>query len=91
MPNTKSAKKRLRQNKVRRLHNRAIKSRLRGLLRQVRASAAAGELEKAETEFRLVGKKLDQAGAHRIIHPNKASRLKSRLSHMLKTAKNKGE
>ena len=30
---------------------------------------------------------LDQAGASRLIHPNKASRLKSRLSQQIKTAK----
>ena len=91
MPNTNSAKKRLRQNKARRLHNRSIKSSLRTLIRKVRESTEAGNLEEAESTFRLTGKRLDQAGARRIIHPNKADRLKSRLSHMIKTAKNKGE
>ena len=87
MPNTSSAKKRLRQNFKRRTHNRSVKSSLRTSIRKVREATAAGEIEKAETEFRLTSKKLDKAGAHRIIHPNKAARLKSRLSKRIKTAK----
>ncbi len=87
MPNSLSAKKRLRQNAARRLHNRSIKSALRSQIRKVREAAAAGEIEKAETEFRLASKRLDRAGANRVIHPNKASRLKSRLSRAIKTAK----
>jgi small subunit ribosomal protein S20 len=71
--------------------NRSQKTELRGMIRHLRASADAGEIEKAEAEFRVVGKKLDQAGAKRLIHPNKASRLKSRISRMLKAAKNSGE
>ena len=87
MPNTASAKKRLRQNVKQRNHNRSIKSALRTSIRKVREATAAGEMEKAETEFRTTTKKLDQAGAQRIIHPNKASRLKSRLSKHIKSAK----
>jgi small subunit ribosomal protein S20 len=58
-------------------------------LRKVREAVGAGELEKANTEFRVASKKLDQAGQKRVIHKNKASRIKSRLSRLLKTAKQK--
>lgn len=87
MPNSPSAKKRLRQNVARRTHNRSIRSALRTQIRKVREAATAGDVEKAEAEFRLAAKRLDRAGAHRIIHPNKASRLKSRLSQRIKAAK----
>lgn len=87
MPNTKSAKKRLRQNVVRRQHNRAVKSALRSQLRKVREAVTAGDHEKAETEFRVAVKRLDKAGAKRVIHPKTADRLKSRLSARLKKAK----
>ena len=87
MPNTKSAKKRLRQNVVRRTHNRAVKSSLRSSIRRVREAVAASEFEKAEAEFRVTVKKLDKAGAKRVMHPKTTSRLKSRLSHHIKTAK----
>jgi len=87
MPNTKSAKKRFRQDVVRRLRNRAARSALRGHLRRVRQAVTEGKLDVAETEFRVAAKKLDQAGSRRLIHPNTASRLKSRLQHMIRKAK----
>lgn len=87
MPNTASAKKRLRQNEVNRTRNRAQRSAMRNQIRRVREAVTAGDLEKAETEFRLAAKRLDQAGAKRLIHPNKASRTKSRLQHLIKSAK----
>lgn len=87
MPNTKSAKKRLRQNVVRRMRNRMAKSAMRTQLRKVREAAEAGDVEKAEQEYQLAAKKLDRAGAKNIIHPNKAARTKSRLQKLIKGAK----
>ena len=50
--------------------------------------AVSGEnLEASETAFREVVKSLDRAAAKRVIHPNAAARLKSRLSSKLKAAK----
>ena len=46
-----------------------------------------GQAAKAETEMRLAAKKLDRAGTKRVIHPNAAARTKSRLSHLITTAK----
>ena len=87
MPNTKSAKKRLKQNEERRGRNRSARTILRSQLRRVRESAAAGAVDKAQDEFRVATRRLDKAGADRLIHPNKAARLKSRLSKMIKKAK----
>lgn len=87
MPNTASAKKRLRQNERRRAANRAVRSVMRGQLRKVREAVKAGEIEKAETEFRLAAKRLDKAGSKGIIHRNTAARTKSRLQHLIKAAK----
>jgi small subunit ribosomal protein S20 len=89
MPNISSAKKRLRQSLDRRTRNRATKSELKTRIRKVLELSKAGEAEKTETEFRTTVKKLDQAAAARIIHPNRASRLKSRISARLKVAKGK--
>ncbi len=87
MPTTKSGKKRLRQSLERRARNRSVKSSLKTQLKKVSATAAEGESEATEQEFRLAVKKLDQAAAKRVIHPNKAARLKSRLVKRLKAAK----
>jgi len=86
MPNTKSAKKRLRQSLERRTKNRAVKSALRTQMRKVREAAQAGELERAQSELRVAFKKLDQAAAKGVIHPNSAARRKSRLNATVKSA-----
>jgi small subunit ribosomal protein S20 len=87
MPNTKSAKKRLRQNIVQRDRNRSIKRAVRTQCRKVREAVTAGDAQQAETEFRLAVKRLDRASTKNIIHPNAAARLKSRLSAQIKALK----
>ena len=89
MPNTPSAKKRMRQDSVRRARNRSTKSSLRGGLRKVREAITAKDVEKSETEFRSLTKKLDRAATGNVIHPNAAARTKSRLSKAIKTLKSK--
>lgn len=87
MPNTSSAKKRMRQDAVRRSRNRSTKSTLRTQLRKVRAAISAKKLDEGETEFRALVKKLDQAAAHNVIHANAAARTKSRISQAIKALK----
>jgi len=87
MPTTQSAKKRLRQNLVRRARNRSTKRSVRTQCRKVREAVAAGDLEAAQTEFRLAAKKLDRAGAKNVVHRNAAARTKSRLSAKIKALK----
>jgi small subunit ribosomal protein S20 len=87
MPNTKGAKKRLRQSLVRRDRNRAQKTRLRHSLRKFREAVAAKNLEQATELSRLTSILLDKAAAKSVIHRNKAARLKSRMSHLIVTLK----
>jgi len=87
MPNTLSAKKRLRQNITRRARNRSTKAKVRGLCRKVREAAERGDLEAADAAFREACKQLDRAGHKRILHPNAAARTKSRLSARVKAAR----
>ena len=89
MPNSLSAEKRLRQNKVRQSRNKAIKSAMKTQIKKVVAAAESGDVEAAETEFKLAAKKLDQAGAKNVIHKNAAGRKKSRLQSLIKKAKGK--
>jgi len=89
MPNTSSAKKRMRQDAVRRTRNRATKSNLRAQLRKVRAAIAAKKVEESEKEFHALVKKLDTAATHNVIHANAAARTKSRISHAIKAIKGK--
>ncbi len=87
MPSTKSAKKRLRQNTARRERNRSIKRAVRTQCRKVREAVVAGDVERAEAEFRLAAKRLDRAGAKNIIHRNATARVKSRLAAKIKAIK----
>lgn len=87
MPNSLSAAKRLRQNKVRQARNKAQKSAIRSQIKKVLDAAAAGEVEKAEAEFKVAAKRLDRAGGKNIIHKNAAGRQKSRLQRAIKAAK----
>ena len=86
MPNTKSAVKRLRQNKVRCLQNRHTKTVFRSQIRKFRELVEAGNVDQAAIELRLAQKKLDQAAAKNVLHPNTVARTKSRLVKLLKKA-----
>jgi len=87
MPTSISAKKRLRQNEVRRTRNKMIKTNVRGQVRKVLAAIEAGDAETIEKEFCSAVKKLDQAAAKNVFHANKAARTKSRLSKAIKVSK----
>jgi small subunit ribosomal protein S20 len=89
MPNSNSAKKRLRQNLVRRGRNRATKSVIRTHIRKLREALAAGDVTTAEAELRLTARRVDKAAAARVVHANLAARVKSRLSAAIKAAKGK--
>jgi small subunit ribosomal protein S20 len=89
MPNTKSAKKRMKQSETRRLRNRSVKSSVKTQVRKVRDAITGGNFEDADTQFRTAVKRLDQAAAKGVIHRNAASRTKSRLSQAVKSAKQK--
>lgn len=85
MPNTSSAKKALRQNRKRRLHNRTQRSSLRTTVKKCRQAAESGDAAAAQEAFREASKRLDQAASRRLIHKNTAARTKSRLSNLLRS------
>ncbi len=84
MPHKNSAKKALRKSEKRRLQKKTQRSTLRTLIKKfvetVESDASAEDKQKLLSE---VTKKLDQSAAKRLIHPNKASRTKSRLAARL--------
>jgi len=89
MPNIQSAKKRLKQSLVRRDRNRATKRSIHTECKKVLEAVNTGDVAKAETELRVVAKKVDKAAAKKIIHRNAAARVKSRLSAKVKKLKGK--
>ncbi len=69
-----------------RRHARNLKQKndLRAVIKKYKKLVAAKDTAGAEKELRMVYKKLDKGAKTNIIKKNKASRLKSRLSKLLK-------
>lgn len=87
MPNTESAKKRVRQSGKRRAMNRWRKDRIKNQIRSFLKALQAQDVDQAETEFRKTVSLLDKVSHTSTMHKNTASRRKSRLSSRLKALK----
>lgn len=77
MPITKSALKALKKDKKRTKTNQKIRSSFKTALKKVRLSPTRDNLNQAFSS-------LDRAAKKKVIHKNKAARLKSRLSKLVK-------
>ncbi len=84
MPIIKSAKKALRQNVRRRKQNIKRKADLKSVIKQYKKLIAAGQKDEAKKYLSQVYKKLDKSAKVNVIKKNKAARLKSRLSKLIK-------
>jgi small subunit ribosomal protein S20 len=80
--NIKSQIKRNRQNEVRRLRNKAVRSELKTRVKHAVGAAESGAENSAEA-VRLAVKRIDKAAAKGIIHKNQAANRKSRLMKRL--------
>jgi small subunit ribosomal protein S20 len=78
MANTKSAGKRARQTLRRAVHNRSVKTHLRGLQKQIRSAPELGA-----DQIRAAISAIDKAAKRGIIHRNVANRRKARLNKTL--------
>ena len=83
MPITKSAEKALRQNIRRAKNNLTKKGAYKKLVKNYRALIAEKNVTDAAKQLSAVFQALDKAAKNKVIEKNKASRLKSRLSHLL--------
>lgn len=77
MANHKSAEKRIRQNEARRLHNRYYAKTTRNAIKKLRTTKDKNE---ALQLLPKVVSMLDKLAKKHIIHKNKASNLKSKLT-----------
>lgn len=83
---TKSAQKAYRQNITRRARNEKRKQSLKKTLKTYKKLVSAGKTDEAKTELAKVYQTLDKNAKVGIIKPNKAARLKSRLTKLLTKA-----
>jgi small subunit ribosomal protein S20 len=77
MANHKSAEKRIRQTKVRRLSNRYVSRTTRNSVRALRALTSK---EEAAAMYPGVCSMLDKLAKKKVIHQNKANNLKAKLA-----------
>ena len=85
MAKTRSAAKQARASVRRRVHNKSILSRLHTLERKFLDSVGGKKNEEAVAVLSQLFSALDKAAKTQVIHPNNASRKKSRLAAKLKT------
>jgi small subunit ribosomal protein S20 len=76
--NIRSQIKRNRQNEVRRLRNKSVRSEMRTRTKRALQTAEQGSEDAAE-QLRLAVKRIDKAAAQGSIHKNQAANRKSRL------------
>ena len=81
MANIKSQIKRNRQNEVRRVHNRAVRTELKT---RIKNAVEAAETDENATEAAAAAmRRIDRACDSGVLHPNTAARRKSRLQKRL--------
>jgi small subunit ribosomal protein S20 len=80
MANIKSQIKRNKQNEVRRVRNKAVRSSLKTAGKRVRDTAASGDSEQATALLRAASRDLDKAASKGVLHKRAAARRKARLA-----------
>ena len=78
----RSAEKRERQNRKRRLRNRAAKSTMKTAIKKFNEAVASGDVASATSNLALSLKLIDSTASKGVIHKNTADRKKSRLQQI---------
>jgi small subunit ribosomal protein S20 len=84
MANTASARKRIRQTKVRTERNHARKSRMRTFVKKLEVAIAGGDKAAATAAFQAAQPEMQRAAGKGVIHANTVARKLSRLSAKVK-------
>jgi small subunit ribosomal protein S20 len=87
LANHKSALKRARQNEIRRLRNKASKTRVKNLVKEVRAAAGEVSAEEAAAKLNLAKSSIAKAAKKGAIHKRTAARKISRLDRRVNSQK----
>jgi small subunit ribosomal protein S20 len=80
LANIKSAKKRILVNETKALRNKAIKSKVKTLVKKVDAAVAASDKDLAKASLLVAISEIDKATSKGVYHKNTSSRKVSRLS-----------
>lgn len=83
MANHKSALKRTRQNEIRRLRNKSVKTRTKSVIKQIRLASAEDSIDSAMEKLNAAKSAIDKAAKKKAIHKRTAARKISRLSKLV--------
>ena len=84
MANSPQARKRAKQNSVRRLQNHSQRSQVRTAIKKLEAAIAGGDQAAAKEAYTASASLIDKATIKGLHHKNRAARLKSRLNKRVK-------
>ncbi|BCN31734.1 30S ribosomal protein S20 [Anaeromicropila herbilytica] len=80
MANIKSAKKRILVNETKALRNKAVKSKIKTLIKKVESAVAASDKELALSSLKTASVEINKAASKGVYHKKTASRKISRLT-----------
>jgi small subunit ribosomal protein S20 len=83
LANHKSALKRARQNTVRRLRNKSVKTRVKSVVKNVRQAVSDNLQDNVSQELNVAKSVIDRAAKKGTIHKRTAARKISRLSKLV--------
>jgi small subunit ribosomal protein S20 len=83
LANHKSAIKRAGQNTIRNLRNKAVRTRVKSVIKDVRIAIQSNSKEQAISALKLAVPTIDMAAGKRVIHRNNAARKISRLTRQI--------
>ena len=86
MANHKSAVKRARQNEIRRLRNKATKTRVKSIVKDLRSSVGEASAEETKVKLTTAQAVIDKASKKGVIHKRAAARKISRLTKLANSA-----
>jgi small subunit ribosomal protein S20 len=86
LANHKSAVKRARQNEIRRLRNKATRTRVKSIVKEVRTSAGEASSEETKAILNTAQSVIDKASKKGVIHKRSAARKISRLTKIANSA-----
>ena len=87
MANHKSALKRARQNELSRLRNKAVKTRVKSIVKDVRSSVEESSNGDVMAQLNAAQSLIDKASKKGVIHKKTAARKISRLAKLVNSAK----
>jgi len=82
--NSPQARKRAKQNSVRRLRNHSQRSAVRTAIKKLEAAIDAGDQTAAKEAYNASASIIDKATVKGLHHKNRAARIKSRLNKRVK-------